>query len=173
MVHKKKTIHYFNRNKSKPTKKSSKKSSKIGPVVADGMPFNAIRKPKNGQFFVNQTTGDTYLYASQLGWLDMNGWQPFVGEGVPQQDNPPYPNSGDQYLNVLSGDLYVFAEGFGWVLQNGLQGPQGPPGDSFSFEIETVAGSRDGPTISGPISVKANQRVKLWIDNGQLHADVF
>jgi len=140
-------------------------------VVGHGLPYESINRPRNGQFYVDLDSGDTYLFAKQMGWLDLNGWQPDVGEGPPDEENTPDPLSGDQYLNIFNGDLYVYAEGMGWVLQNAIEGPPGPAGESFSFDIETTTGPT-GPTISGPLKVKPGQTVKLWIDKSQLHADV-
>lgn len=140
-------------------------------VVGHGMPYQVVRKPRNGQFFVDQDTGDTYLFASKIGWLDLNGWQPDVGEGVPDAENPPDPLSGDQYLNILNGDLYVFTDGFGWVLQNGIEGPRGPPGESFTYDLITLDGP-EGPPITGPITVTPNRTVCLWIKKNKLYADL-
>jgi hypothetical protein len=155
-----------NNNRFKPL------SSSNNLIVKSGMPYDTILSPINGQLYVDKDTGNTYLYADSLGWIDMSGWQPDVGEGVPDISNPPNPISGDQYLNILNGDLYVFNEGLGWVMLNGIEGPRGPPGDTFSFDLETYQDGVTGPLLSGPFKIEAGKCVRLWIENGQIHADV-
>lgn len=172
------TKRYFNRNRVNSKKSKSKKfqkklfKSSSNLIVKSGMPYDTILAPSNGQFYVNKDSGNTYLYADTLGWIDMSGWQPDVGEGVPETDNPPNPINGDQYLNVLNGDLYVFNEGFGWVMINGVEGPRGPPGESFSFELETYQDGVHGPLLSGPFKIEPGKCVRLWIENGQIYSDV-
>lgn len=141
-------------------------------IVESGVPTDTVANPINGQLYVNKDSGDTYLFAASLGWIDMSGWQPDVGEGVPDATNPPNPLSGDQYLNILNGDLFVFNEGLGWVMLNGVEGPPGPPGESFSFDLETYQDGVEGPMLSGPLKVEAGKCVKLWIKNGQIYSDV-
>lgn len=125
----------------------------------------------NGNFYVDQDTGNAYLFITNLGWVDLSSWQPDIGEGLPAEDNPPNPLSGDQYLDMLTGDFYIFVEGLGWILQSGIEGPQGPPGETFSFDIVTSMGAT-GPIISGPIKVTNGKTVQLWMDNGYLQCDV-
>lgn len=160
------------KNKTKQLIKINKNKRSVQSLIEDhGLPYEHINNPRSGQFYVNLDTGDTYLFAKQLGWLDINGWQPDVGEGAPDEENPANPLSGDQYLNIFTGDLYVFNEGFGWILQNAIEGPPGPAGESFSFELETITGPT-GPTLSGSMTVNPGQKVKLWIKDSQLYADV-
>jgi len=125
----------------------------------------------NGNFYVDQNNGNAYLYISKLGWIDLSSWQPDIGEGMPAEDNPPSPLSGDQYLDILTGDFYIFIEGLGWVLQSGVEGPQGPPGESFSFDLVTSMGPT-GPVISGPIKVTPGRTIQLWMEGNLLHCDV-
>lgn len=173
-------VHHFNRL-SKKVKPPNKKKKNTAPKVlwksrgtdsGFGLPNENITNPTNGHFYVDQDSGDAYLFVAKLGWVNLNSWQPDVGEGPPDEDNPLNPLSGDQYLDVLTGDFYVFSEGLGWVLNNGIEGPPGPPGESFSFELMTTSGPT-GPTISGPITVTPGKTVRLWLSSeGQLQADV-
>lgn len=150
------------------TKEKSHQKKKDRAGFGHGPPSG---KSVNGFFYVNQDTGDTYIYVKNLGWVDLSSWQPDVGEGPPSKENPPDPFTGDQYIDVLTGDFYIFTEGFGWILGNGIEGPPGPQGPAFTFDLCTTVGPT-GPTISGPLQVKPGQTVQLWIQDGQLHADV-
>jgi len=186
-------MRYFNRNKLNKHKSikhvkrniKSKHKSKIDvtshlqkllnetAITGSGPPNELPEKfnINNGNFYVDQNTGNAYLYISKLGWIDLSSWQPDIGEGMPETDNPPNPLSGDQYLDILTGDFYIFIESLGWILQTGVEGPPGPPGESFSFDIVTSMGPT-GPIISGPIKVTPGRTVQLWMDNGYLHSDV-
>lgn len=137
-----------------------------------GPPENNISNPSNGYIYVDSNTISTYIFITKLGWVDLTSWQPDVGEGAPSDENPPDPFSGDQYLDILTGDFYVYSDGFGWVLNNGIEGPTGPPGPSFKFQIITTQGV-DGPINSGPIEVNSGQTIQLWLnDRNHLMADV-
>ena len=121
--------------------------------------------------YVDSDTGDVYLFSVKLGWISMSGWQPDVGEGIPDNENPPDPLSGDQYLDILTGDLYVYSEGLGWVLQNAIEGPRGPPGESFDFNLIIMDGPH-GPDLMNPLHVKSGDTIKLWIEDTKLRARV-
>lgn len=187
-------IRYFNRDKHKIIKKTHDKHNKKNKkndknnkktikhlqkllkdtaITGSGPPNELSDKISinNGNFYVDQDTGNAYLFITKLGWIDLSSWQPDVGEGMPAEDNPPNPISGDQYLDVLTGDFYIFIDGLGWVLQTGIEGPQGPPGETFSFDLVTSMGPT-GPIISGPIKVTNGKTIQLWIEDGYLHGDV-
>lgn len=164
-----KSKHYFNRDKklNKMNRKLKKKPAGFG----HGVPENNIDKPSNGYIYVDEDTGETYIFIKKLGWIDLSSWQPDVGEGAPTKENPPEPLTGDQYIDAFTGDFYVFTEGFGWILINGVEGPPGPQGANFTFDLCTTMGST-GPVISGPIKVEPGRTVQLWIEDGNLHADL-
>lgn len=175
-----KNLRTFNRNqkeksqrkKTNPQNKRTRNQQRLV-KVAEGAPTENVSHPINGMLYVDAETGNTYLFAKELGWIDQSSWQPDVGEGPPTGEMaPPDPMTGDQYIDVISGDFYFYSEGFGWVLGNGTEGPQGPPGPSFSFDLITTMGAT-GPTISGPLKVTPGSRVQLWInDKGLLQGDV-
>lgn len=148
---------------------SSKIKKKAG--FGHGPPEKNVKNPRNGFIYVDQDTADTYLYISHLGWIDLSSWQPDVGDGPPSKENPPNPITGDQYVDILTGDFYIFTEGFGWVLGSGVEGPPGPQGASFTVDLCTTIGPT-GPVISGPLTVEPGRTIQLWIDNGNLFADV-
>ena len=158
------------RNIAKYNKKPKPKNDSL--VVGEGHPWASIFKPVNGQVYINKDTADAFIFAKKLGWINLSGWQPDVGEGPPDVDNPPDPISGDQYLNIFNGDLYVFTEGMGWILQNAIEGPKGEKGDSFSFELETCLGGPDGPVLSGPIKVEPGRKVRLWMEKRPIYAEL-
>ena len=57
-------------------------------------------------------------------------------------------------------------------MNNGIEGPRGPPGPSFSFDLCTSVGST-GPIVTGPLRVEPGNTVQLWINSeNQLMADV-
>lgn len=189
-----KTVHQFNRpnprwgqvfgisSQKKSTPKKKHTSANKVRTIKDWQPMagsghglpteNFKTNPKNGFMFIDEDTGDPYLFLKKFGWINLSSWQPAVGEGPPSTDNPPEPLTGDQYLDAFTGDFYIYTEGIGWVLGSGIEGPPGPPGPTYSFELTTSVG-QTGPTISGPLKVDNGQRVNLWLDEAQqLHADL-
>jgi hypothetical protein len=103
----------------------SKSHNKTNVIVAKGTPDSVAT---DGTFYIEPDTADIYIYVDALGWIQLNGWAPDVGETIPEAGSPANPITGNQYINILTGDLYYYVEGFDWILLNGLVGPAGPAG---------------------------------------------
>ncbi len=116
--------------KPKKPKKTNRKQHKLTNqlLVNQGSPDSVISKPQHGLIYVDELSADSFIYVSNLGWVQLNGWCPDAGEDPPSSENPINPISGDQYINVLTGDFYYFVEGFGWISLTGVEGPRGEPG---------------------------------------------
>lgn len=126
----------FDSESETETNKEREREVWIQPKITTGVPIKLGNGPPeenwedapDGAIYVEEETADVYLHAEKLGWVQLNGWCPDIGEENPNEENPPDPMTGDMYVNVLTADLFYFVEGFGWVLINGLIGPQGPEG---------------------------------------------
>jgi len=121
-------VHDDNTQFIKQSLKQSLIQSTRMTVLGQGPPEETWLDPPNGGIYVEEDSANVYLHVADLGWVQLNGWCPDVGEEDPCQENPEDPMSGDMYLNILTSDLFYFVEGFGWVLLNGIEGPPGPNG---------------------------------------------